>query len=251
MFFNFALLIVLGIICLILTVIALIFGVVALSNNKPSKFIWFILFLVGFFGLIFCVIFSVKKAATAVSHFSEQTIEQFESYADSLSQLEDIDQYQSLESSSHIELLKSYLDPNMLNHDPVEFYTYLGFKDYYRYPLKYPYSIHSMYEQSNGELFNEINVSHFDENDNGELFLGISYIQKIAFDKNYLLIEQAVVSKHSDQKTLHYILYNMNNDKQETASSFSKLLKMAKTNGYNGPNTLMTLAEYRNLFGLQ
>ena len=231
MFLDFALLIILCIISLTITVIALIFGVVALSNNKPSKFIWIILFFIGLIGLMFSVVFSVKKVANTVSHFSEHAIEQFENYADSLSELEHLDQYQSKASGAQIKLLKSYLEPTMLNNDPIEFYTYLGFKDYYRYPLKYPYSIHAMHDQTDGEQLT-----------------GISNIQKIAFDKNYLLIEQVISSKHSEEKELYYILYNMNNEKQEKVSSYKDLIKIAKSKGYSGPDVLMSLEDYRNLF---
>jgi len=248
MFLDFALLIILGIISLTITVIALIFGVVALSNNKPSKFIWIILFSIGLIGLMFSVVFSVKKVANTVSHFSEHAIKQFENYADSLSELEHLDQYQSNASGAQIKLLKSYLEPTMLNNDPIEFYTYLGFKNYYRYPLKYPYSIHAMHDQTDGELFNEVNVTNFDENDNGEQFTGINHIQKIAFDKNYLLIEQVISSKYNEEKELYYILYNMNNEKQEKVSSYKDLLKIAKSKGYSGPDILMSLEDYRNLF---
>jgi hypothetical protein len=46
MFLTAALLIGLGIICLILTVIALIFGIIAFANNKPNKFTWLTVFYV-------------------------------------------------------------------------------------------------------------------------------------------------------------------------------------------------------------
>lgn len=248
MFLDFALLIILGIISLIITVISLIFGVVALSNNNSSKFIWVILFIIGFTGLMFSVVFSVKKVANTVSHFSEYAVEKFEIYTDSLSKLEELEQYQSKVSRPQIKLLKSYLEPTMLNNDPDEFYTYLGFNDYFRYPLKYPYSIHATNEHSEGELFNEINVINFDENDNGELFTGVNHIQKIAFDKNYLLIEQMIISKHNKDKKFFYVLYNMNNEKQEKASSLIELINLAKSKGYSGPDTLISLEDYRKLF---
>lgn len=248
MFATIALLVGLGIICLILTVISLVFGVIAFANNKSNKFIWLSTFLVGLIGLIFCVVFAVKKAVNAAEDFTENTLGQFENITDSLSSFESLDQHQANFNSQHIKLLKSYLDPSIVNNEPEEFYTYLGFKDYYRYPLRYPYSIHSNFEQTNGELYNEVNVSRFDENDNGEVYLGIEHIHKIAFDKNYLLIEQEITSSRTDKLKYHYILFDMNSEKKEELPSEQKLFDTAKQKGYTGSDSLMTLEQYRLLF---
>jgi hypothetical protein len=248
MFFNAALLVVIGILCLILTVVALIFGVVSLADKKSSKFIWITIFLCSLFGLIVCVVLLVKKVANTLGNFTQNKIGQFENYNDSLSHFENIDKHQSNLSSSQITLLKSYLSENVRGNEPEEFYTYLGFKDYYRYPLRYPFSIHCMYSKDNGELFNEANVGRFDENDNGEIYSGISNIHKIAFDKSFLLIEQAVTSTRTDKIIYHYILYNLNTEKKEEASSLTKLIQLAKEKGYSGADTLMTMEQYSRLF---
>jgi hypothetical protein len=248
MFFNAALLVVIGILCLILTVVALIFGVVSLADKKSTKFIWITIFLCSLFGLIVCVVLLVKKVANTLGNFTENKIGQFENYNDSLSHFENIDKHQSNLSSSQITLLKSYLSENVRGNEPEEFYTYLGFKDYYRYPLRYPYSIHCMYSKDNGELFNEANVGRFDENDNGELFAGLGSINKIAFDKSYLLVEQAIVSTRTDKIINHYVLYNLDTEQKEETISLSRLLQLAKERGYTGPDTLMTLEQYHSLF---
>lgn len=251
MLLNAALLIISGILCLILTVVALIFGVIALANNKPSKFIWLTAFLAGLTGLIICVVLFVRKAVNAVENLTENAIGQFETYTDSLSAYMDstsLDKHQVSNSSEQIKLLKSYLPANILNNEPEQFYTYLGFKDYYRLPLRYPYSIHCMYSRENGELYNEVNVNRFDENDNGELFSGISNINKIAFDKNYLLIEQSLTSTRTDKLIKHYILFDLETEKQQEAKSLQNLIQLAKEKGYAGADTLMTLEQYHNLF---
>jgi hypothetical protein len=251
MLLNAALLIISGILCLILTVVALIFGVIALANNKPSKFIWLTTFLAGLTGLIICVVLFIRKAVNAVESFKENTIDQFENYTDSLGnyvESNNFNKHQANNNSAQIKLLKSYLPANILNNEPEQFYTYLGFKDYYRLPLYYPYSIHCMDSHENGELYNEVNVSRFDENDNGEIFEGISNINKIAFDKNYLLIEQDVTSTRTDKVIKHYILFALETEKQQEAKSLKSLIELAKEKGYTGADTLMTLEQYHNLF---
>lgn len=248
MFVTAALLIGLAIICLIIAVISLIFGVIAFANNKQNKFVWLTAFLCSIIGLVICIFTIVKKTVNAVNNFTENAIGQFENLGDSLSTIESMDTHQANSTSAHITLLKSYLSDNVVGNEPEQFYTYLGFKDYYRYPLRYPYSIHSMYTKDNGELYNEINVTRFDENDNGEIYASITQINKIAFDKNFLLIEQAVTSTRTNKIIHHYLLYHFNSDKKEEAPSLSKLLLMAKQKGYQGPDTLITLEQYGNLF---
>jgi hypothetical protein len=245
------LLIGLGILCLILTVIALVFGVIAFANNKTNKFIWLATFLTGLIGLIICAVLVVKKVVNTVSDFTQNTIGQFENYTDSLTNYLDstsVDKHQINHSSLQIKTLKSYLNTSSVNNEPEEFYTYLGFKDYYRYPLKYPYSIHCMFTKDNGELYNEANVNRFDENDNGEIYSGISNINKIAFDKNYLLIEQTISSTRTDKIIFRYLLYHFDDEKKEEVPSMQKLIDIAKQKGYSGPDTLMTFEQYQKLF---
>lgn len=247
MFLNAALLIGLGVVCLIMTILALIFGVIALANNKPTKFIWLTVFLCSLIGLIVCIFMAVRKAVHALENFTENTISQIDSYSDSLKD-NSIDKHEISNSSAQVQLLKSYLPAAILNNEPEEFYTYSGFKDYYRYPLRYPFSIHCMDSKDNGELYNEVNVVRFDENDNGEIYSGICNINKIAFDKNFLLIEQVVSSTRTDKIINHYFLFNFETEKKEEATSLSKLLHLAKEKGYTGPDTLMTLEQYQGLF---
>ena len=248
MFVKAALLIIVGILCLIMTVIALIFGVIAFANNKQNKYIWLTTFLCSVIGLVLSIFMFVRKAVNTVQNFTENTIGQIENFGDSLSKIKSIDTHQANTSSSQITLLKSYLPANSIGNESEQFYTYLGFKDYYRYPLRYPYSIHCMFTQDNGELYNESNVSRFDENDNGEIFAGLNNINKIAFDKSYLLVEQAIISTRTDKIINHYILYSLDTEKKEETTSFTKLMQLAKEKGYTGPDTLMTLEQYHRLF---
>lgn len=248
MFFTAALLIGLGIICLIMTVLSLIFGIIAFANNKQGKYIWLTIFLCSIIGLVICIFTFVRKTISAVENFSENAFGQFENFGDSLSKLESIDTHQANGTSEQITLLKSYLPENVVGNEPEQFYTYLGFRDYYRFPLRFPYSIHCLDTPDNGELYNEANVGRFDENDNGEIYSGISNIHKIAFDKSFLLIEQAVTSTRTDKIIYHYILYNLDTEKKEEAPSLTKLIQLAKEKGYSGADTLITVEQYSRLF---
>ncbi len=248
MFLTAALLIIIGILCLVMTVISLIFGIIALANNKQNKYVWLATFFCSLIGLIICIVIFVRKAVNTVQNFTENAIGQFENFGDSLSAIGSIDTHKANNASAHIALLKSYLPSNVSGTEPEEFYTYLGFKDYYRYPLRYPYSIHCMYTKDNGELYNESNVVRFDENDNGEIYAGVSNIHKIAFDKSYLLVEQTITSTRTDKMINHYVLYSLDTEKKEETTSLPKLIQLAKERGYTGPDTLMTMEQYHSLF---
>ena len=248
MFLKAALLITIGILCLIMTVISLVFGVIAFANNKQGKYIWLGSFFCSIIGVIICVTLFVRKAVNTMQNLTENAVSQFENFGDSLSKLENIDTHQANGTSLHIALLKSYLPKDVAGNEPEQFYTYLGFRDYYRYPLRFPYSIHCIDTQDNGELYNEANVGRFDENDNGEIYAGLSNINRIAFDKTFLLVEQAITSTRTDKIINHYILYNLETEKKEEVPSLTKLLQLAKEKGYTGSDTLMTIEEYSKLF---
>ena len=248
MLLKAALLIVLGVFCFFVTVVALIFGIIAFANNKKEKYIWLGTFFCSLTGLIICVNLFVHKAISTMQNLSENAFVQFDNFGDSLINSESVDTHLAGNTSSQITLLKSYLPETASGNEPEQFYTYLGFKDYYRYPLRYPYSIHCINTKENGELYDESNVSRFDENDNGEIYAGLSNINKIAFDKTYLLVEQAIITPGTDKIINHYILYSLDTEKKEETSSLTKLLQLAKNKGYSGPDTLMTMEQYHSLF---
>ena len=120
MFVKAALLIIVGILCLIMTVIALILGVIAFANNKQNKYIWLTTFLCSVIGLVLSIFMFVRKAVNTVQNFTENTIGQIENFGDSLSKIESIDTHQANTSSSQITLLKSYLPAKNLN--PAAYY---------------------------------------------------------------------------------------------------------------------------------
>src|ERR1700752_4191319 len=180
------LLIGLGILCFIGVLLSLVFTVITFANNKPSKWGWLSGIFISLIGLSVCIFIFVRKTVNTVKDFTHNSISQFEDYAKNLEHSADSLQYHKAHGPQ-IELLKSYTDST--KKAPEQFYSYFGFQSYYRFPLRYPYSIHCNYYKGNGELYNEVNVIHFDENDNGEMATGLDNITRLAFDKNWLLLE--------------------------------------------------------------
>jgi hypothetical protein len=242
---NAVLLVIIGILCLIGTVVAVIFTILGFSNNRPSKFIWLTAFLVCLLGMGICIYTFVNKAVHKIQNLTEtftgQMKDSFQTYSDSLSVS---DQFQ-LESNEQIKLLKSYYADSAAV--PDQFYYYLGFDTYYRFPLRYPYSIHCSLFKENGGLFNESKVTRFDENDNGEIATGIDQIDRLALDKSYLLLDRKVTSDRSADPIHHYVLFTFETGESMQANSEKELLKLAKQKGYKGSNKLITINEYSEL----
>lgn len=235
----------LGILCFIGVLLCLAFTIISFANNKPTKWGWLTGIFVSLIGLSVCIFIFVRKTVDKVKDFTHNSFDQFENYADGLEHSADSLQYRKA-TGPQVQLLKSYTDST--KNAPEEFFSYFGFKDYYRFPLTYPYSIHCNYYKGNGELYNEINVMHFDENDNGEIYTGIDNITRLAFDKNWLLIEQTKTSTRTDNLITHYFLFDFTTEKQEEVHTEKELFKLAKSKGYTGADTLMTVEAYDRLF---
>lgn len=243
MFLTAALLILAGIVCLAGIIVCLIFTVVGFANKRNNRYGWLAGLFISIFALIFCVYTFVTKAVNKVeelgNEFKDTIEDSFQNLSDSMMM-----RNAQLMSNAQIQHLKQlYPDSSAV---PDQFYYYLGFDTYYRLPLRYPYAIHCYHFKDNGDLYNEQQVSRFDVNDNGEQFMDIDRINRIAFDSTCLLIDQKVPVK--DTYTHHYKLLVFNNGKTEDISSEKELFKAAKRLGYKGPDTLMTLQSYSLLF---
>lgn len=239
------LLIGLGILCFFGVLLSLAFTVITFANNKPTKWGWLTGIFVSLVGLSVCIFIFVRKTVDKVKDFTHDSLEQFGNYADGLEHSTDSLQYRRA-TGPQVQLLKSFTDST--KNVPEGFYSYFGFQDYYRFPLPYPYSIHCNYYKNNGELYNELHVVHFDENDNGEIYVGPDNITRLAFDKNWLLLEQSKTSTRSDKLITHYFLFDLATEKQVEVHTEKDLLKLAKEKGYTGTDTLMTIEAYDRLF---
>jgi hypothetical protein len=246
MFLNAAMLIILGILCLIGTVLCVIFAILGFANNRSGKYAWLTGFLVCLVGMVFSISLFVNKAVNKVKHFTENLnehmTESWKSYSDSLSYSNQAE----LQSNEHIQSLKSYYPDSAAV--PDQFYYYMGFESYYRFPLRYPYSIHCNLFKEKGDLYDESRVARFDENDNGEIKTSIDQIDRIALDKNYLLIDRKVNSTRSADPIHHYVLFHFDSGKSEEAASEKELFRLAKQKGYRGAEKLITINEYNDLF---
>lgn len=241
-----AALIILGFVCLAGVIVGLVFMIIAFANNKPGKFGWLAGVLVAACGMGACIFFTVQKAVHKVEELSKEAIEGIENSMDTLGSGEDNRAY-VLTSSKQVELLRSYAKDTAVKD---QFYTYFGFRDYYRFPLRYPYAIHCIDVRDNGGLYNERHVERFNESDNGEIDLNIPGIKRLAFDGRFLLLEQQneVPGANEHSNSTLYQVFEFDKDTAYPAKSLKQLFSLARQKGYSGPDTLMTIEQYNGLF---
>ena len=136
MFLKAALIIILAILCLIGVVLSIVFTIISFANNKPHKYSWLTAFFVCIIGMVMCIYLLVNKAVNKIKSVTEEfghTIEQsMTNYSDSLNNTHS----ELLQTNDHVKKLVTYTNDTTIS---TQFYTYLGFENYYRFPLKFPY----------------------------------------------------------------------------------------------------------------
>lgn len=238
---------ILGLLCFVGVILSVIFTIISFANSKQGKYIWLASFFVCLIGLILSIFIFVNKAVNKVQSLAEgfetQVEESMRGMTDSLSKQLNNDVL--IQNNEHIKTLMGW-NKDTTTYIPNQFYSYLGFQNYYRFPLKFPYSIHCSPFKDNGELYNEKQVERFDENDNGEINMNVASISKLALDEHYLLLEQVNIINNKAQKT--YCLFQFENEEQEIFTSTKELFKAARNKGYKGADTLMSIESYATLF---
>jgi len=170
-----------------------------------------------------------------------------ESVVEGLAEVMTDDREYLVDSSRHnsqIELLKSYEPGTLSNKIPTSFYSYFGFRDWYRYPLIYPYSINCIDVADFGQIYDERNAVDITYDDKGVNQLQVYGITKFAFDKNYLI---AKLSSQFDTEERGYVIFKFSSQEYEQFNNYSELMKKANEYGYEGSD-LITIKEYDKLF---
>jgi hypothetical protein len=226
--------------------VSFIFFVIRLANDHPKKWQWLIGVGISLVVLIGSVIIFAQKVVNKASEFGQNMQAQLEKSMEegAVNSKQDY-HYELLDSSSlnpTIAKLKDYERQNSVVYAPDEFYVYLGFMDYYRMPLTFPYSLHCNDVLESASLFNEDHVVDFNRSDNGETECGVDSIRSFAFDEKMLIAKQKI---NGEEK---FTVYNFKNSGSKTYPTQKEAFKDAADAGYNGPDTLVTILQYYRLF---
>ena len=235
MFFKFSLLFIIIILSGLFTVIALIFSVIYIAGKKNGRWGWLIGFCVSFGVLLYSLHAMTTGVQNAVSDVG-RSIEK--SFDQSLSQMDSTGHHayhKPVASNSLLDSLSLFSGSD--SEIPEGFFSYFGFRDYYRLPLTYPFSIHCIDELDNGQLYNEKFVTEFDRNDNGETALGLSKIHAFLVDENYLVAELKTTRNT-------YVIYYFNSDKQEVYQTKLQVMERMQQLDFKGDVNWKTCKVY-------
>ena len=140
-------------------------------------------------------------------------------------------------SSSQVQILKSYVSTEKQKGILPDFYTYFGFRDWWRFPLVYPYGIHAVETLDEGILKDERLVVDFEEAwQESDSILG--NIQSFTFDRKYFL---AVTDEN-------FVLFNFDTQEVNSFSTIQELIDEAESLNFDGNMKFLTLREYDDLF---
>lgn len=146
-----------------------------------------------------------------------------------------------------IERLRSYVPADVLATVNPDYYTYFGFRDWWRIPLVYPYALHAIDTLDCASLADERGVQDF-RNLQGAATLAHG-ITRLALDRNYLLMERGDCFYGSDNDALPFGVFDFAAGR--TIASFdteAELFARARELGYTGVLELISVQEYSDLF---
>jgi hypothetical protein len=145
----------------------------------------------------------------------------------------------------HIEMLKSWVPPATLKDVPRDFWTYDGFRDWWRFPLAYPYQMTSIdsldYAGTLGRFNGKAAVSASNES-NDQL---IPHLTHIAFDRN-VLIGRISAGTSLDTPTAPakcWVVFEFATGKSEEFASEAAAVAAAKDCGFSGDAELLSIKD--------
>jgi len=234
-----ALLILSIVVSAILSVLGLIFTAISFAYSKSGRFIWLSVFIISLIGLFVSVYFTARAAGNAADRFTDRLQRSLITGIDTTG----YGSYNIADSahSQQIKYLKLIEPEEYEGNVPPQFYNYLGFIDYYRMPLVYPFSLHCNETPELASLFNEKDVTKFDENDNGEEDCRIDNITEFVFDNNLLIAKQSYNSND------RYIIYEFKTGKKQEFKNLNETEIRAKQAGFKRPLKFMDCKTYYEL----
>lgn len=137
-----------------------------------------------------------------------------------------------------VDRLKKYSDPDIIKSIDPMFYTYAGFRDWYRLPLVYPYEVTCIDVLERGQLSKHNGKGPVDDpNKSSE---GVIWdVTRFTFDRNYLLLR--CEPEPSKGTRIDWILFQFKTGKSDTFTTGEELIRVAKERGYTGDGQMHTI----------
>lgn len=123
---------------------------------------------------------------------------------------------------------------------PVSYYTYFGMRDYYRFPIVYPYSIVAIDVLDNATLYNESGVQNIAISANKSEAI-LNNISEFLFDEHYFI---AILS----DSIKSFVLIEFSTKKCERFETKENLMERAKSLGFVAKQKEISVREYSQKF---
>lgn len=150
----------------------------------------------------------------------------------------------------YIDKLKSYVPADVLPTVPEDFYTYPGFRDWWRFPLVYPYSIHTIDDLERGRLCRHSRgqrIAHAEEK-----HLQIADLTHLTFDGSFMI---ARVDSNPPPPFRHagdalepasWIVFRFETGTFDRFASEAEAISSAKEQGFAGSTKLESVETHHN-----
>ncbi len=156
------------------------------------------------------------------------------------------------DTSNYIKILKTYEPEKYKGKVPKEYYNLYSFRDKWRYPLVFPYSIYSINSidvLETGAIAMDTNENNF-SNRGSPSFITKPFFTFI-FDKNYLIGSLLPDTNKTDVmiKALpEYFIFDFRNGKSEAIMGETPMKKKLDEINFSGDRKFITIREYTDRF---
>lgn len=151
----------------------------------------------------------------------------------------------STESSSEDRLIEIYSYSADVSSLPADYFQYFGFRDWFRWPLVYPYSLNAIDGRENGFISDERNALSI-RNREGVVDLQMHRIHRFTFNKRALLAEVGNLS--NPDRSAKFALFTFKTSEILYFENQEDLLEEAERYGITGEEPWLTIEVYDALF---
>ena len=144
-------------------------------------------------------------------------------------------------AKAHVEKLKSYVDPEVLKTVDPDFFTYPGFRDWFRFPLVYPYQVEMVDELDLGALNRVRSGAKIREGGaRGDI---VRWLTHLSFDGKFLVGRVYSGRKFAEPKPadIYWIVFEFASGEYERFDSKGEAVKYARDHGFTGDERLESL----------
>jgi hypothetical protein len=133
---------------------------------------------------------------------------------------------------------------NLSNHDtiPSDYLSYFGFRDWYRWPLVFPYSLNSIDSRDNGFLCYEKEAKSISGSNDGIEQIYLGDIKRFTFN------EQLLICETGDKGSKRYKSFRFSDQTIRKYADLDSLYAESQDYGTMIMDSLITLKQYSLIF---